>query len=251
MIEEIGRAYGYNNIPATLPKLTNKPEINSQFAKISAIKSDLISNRYHEVMNYTFVKKGDYEVARGAVGKSALRKNLSDGLKDTYEMNRLNKELLEIDDMKIFEIGTVFAKSGEEFHVAYTDKKGVNEMTLDEYISKNNLEISSASYDIPEVTANLQNFVMWSEYPYIARDIAVWVPESISTEKVANIIRENADELLMKGPRLFDTFTKSGKTSYAFRMVFQSNTRTLVEQEITDTMNKITTRLQDEGWEVR
>jgi 2'-5' RNA ligase len=57
--------------------------------------------------------------------------------------------------------------------------------------------------------------------------------------------------LLKKGPRLFDTFTKDGKTSYAFRMVFQSNTRTLVEQEITDIMNKITASLQNEGWEVR
>ena len=68
-------------------------------------------------MNYTLVKKGDYDVARGAVGKSALRKNLTDGMKESYEINRLNKELLEIDDMKIFEIGTVFAKSGEKFHV--------------------------------------------------------------------------------------------------------------------------------------
>ena len=251
MIEEIGRAYGYNNIPATLPKLTTAPEINPEFAKICAIKSDLISKGYHEIMNYTFVKKGDYEVARGAVGKSALRKNLTDGMKDSYEMNRLNKELLEVDDMKIFEIGTVFAKSGEEFHVAYADKKGISEMTLDEHISKNNLEISSDSYDTPEVTSNLQNFVMWSEYPYIARDIAVWVPENISADTVQDLIRNNTNELLMKGPRLFDTFTKDGKTSYAFRMVFQSNTRTLVEQEITDIMNAITTNLQAKGWEVR
>ena len=251
MIEEIGRAYGYNNIPATLPNLTTAPELNPEFAKICAIKSDLISKGYHEVMNYTFVKKGDYEVARGAVGKSALRKNLIDGMKDSYEINRLNKELLEIDDMKIFEIGTVFAKSGAEFHIAYADKKGINEMTLDEYTEKNNLEISNSSYDIPEVTSNLQNFVMWSEYPYIARDIAVWVPESISANTVEDLIRVNTNDLLMKGPRLFDTFTKDGKTSYAFRMVFQSNTRTLVEQEITDIMNKITTSLQNEGWEVR
>lgn len=251
MIEEIGRAYGYNNIPATLPKLTTAPEINPEFAKICAIKSDLISKGYHEIMNYTFVKKGDYEVARGTVGKSALRKNLTDGMKGSYEVNRLNKELLEIDDMKIFEIGTVFAESGEEFHVAYADKKGISEMTLDEYISKNNLEISSDSYNIPEVTSNLQNFVMWSEYPYIARDIAVWVPENISADTVGNLIRANTNELLMKGPRLFDTFTKDGKTSYAFRMVFQSYERTLTEEEISTIMNSITAAIKDRSWEVR
>jgi phenylalanyl-tRNA synthetase beta subunit len=202
-------------------------------------------------MNYTFVKKGDFEVARGAVGKSALRKNLTDGMKDSYEMNRLNKELLEIDDMKIFEIGTVFPKSGEEFHVAYADKKGITEKSLDEYISENNVVISDTVYDIPEISANLQNFVMWSEYPYIARDIAVWVTEGVSVDAVSDIIKQNAGELLMKGPRLFDTFTKDGKTSYAFRIVFQSNTRTLIEQEITDIMNKITTSLQIKDWGVR
>jgi phenylalanyl-tRNA synthetase beta chain len=251
MLEEIGRAYGYNNVPATLPILTNTPMINSDFAKVSAIKSDLTEKGYHEAMTYSFTKKGDYEVARGAVGKSALRKNLTEGIKESYEMNRLNKELLEIDDMKIFEIGTIFVSSGEQIHVAYADKKGITEITLDEYIAKNNLEISSSSYDIPEVTSNLQNFVMWSEYPYIARDIAVWASEEVSADTIANVIRENAGELLMKGPRLFDTFTKDGKTSYAFRMVFQSNMRTLIEQEITDIMNKITTNLQNKGWEVR
>ncbi len=251
MIEEIGRAYGYNNVPATLPKLTNKPEINSQFAKICAIKTDLVSKGYHEVMTYSFTKKGDYEVARGAVGKSALRKNLTDGLKESFEINRLNKELLEIDDMKIFEIGTVFPKSGEVMHVAYVDKKGITEKTLDEYISENTISISETEYDIPEISSNLQSFVQWSEYPYIARDIAVWVTEDVSVDIVSSIIKGNAGELLMKGPRLFDTFTKDGKTSYAFRMVFQSNERTLIEQEITDIMNTITSTLQAEGYEVR
>lgn len=251
MIEEIGRAYGYNNIPATLPKLTNKPEINNDFAKICAIKADLITKGYHEVMTYSFTKKGDYEVARGAVGKSALRKNLIDGLKESYEANRLNKELLEIDDMKVFEIGTVFLKSGEEFHVAYADKKVVIEKNLDEYISENNLSISDTTYDIPEISSNLKNFIPWSEYPYIARDVAVWVPEGVSTDIIASIIKENSGELLVRGPRLFDTFTKDGKTSYAFRMVFQSDERTLVEQEITDIMSTITAKLHHEGWEVR
>jgi phenylalanyl-tRNA synthetase beta chain len=251
MIEEIGRAYGYNNITATLPKLTNKPGINSEFAKVCTIKADLTSKGYHEVMTYSFTKKGDYEVARGAVGKSSLRKNLTDGLKESYEANRLNKELLEIDDMKVFEIGTVFLKSGEVFHIAYADKKGVIEKTLDEYISENNLLVSGEQYDIPEVSSNLKNFIPWSEYPYIARDIAVWVTEGVSVDTVSSIIKDNAGELLMKGPRLFDTFTKDGKTSYAFRMVFQSKERTLIEQEITDIMNAITTKLQAKGWEVR
>lgn len=251
MVEEIGRAYGYNNIPATLPTLTTAPEINDVFAKICAAKSDLIAKGYHEVMNYTFVKKGDYEVARGAVGKSALRKNLTDGIKESYEFNRLNKELLEIDDMKIFEVGTVFLSSGEYVHVVYADKKGITELTLDAYIEKNNLEISNTTYTIPETISELREFIMWSEYPYIARDIAVWVSESVSESEISEIIRSHATNLLVRGPRLFDTFTKDGRTSYAFRMVFQSFDRTLQEEEISLIMTTITIALQNNGWEVR
>jgi len=261
MIEEIGRAYGYNNITATLPTLTNTPEINSEFAKMCAIKSDLIAKGYHEVMNYTFVKKGDYEVARGPAGKSALRTNLIDGLKESFEMNRLQKELLEIDDMKIFEIGTVFfdsSKNTEEFRVAYGDKKGIVEKTLDEYIFENSIIVSDIAYSLPQASLHLQNFVMWSEYPYIARDVAVWVTGDVSADTVADIIRSQAGELLTRGPRLFDTFTQPAsdagettKTSYALRMVFQSHERTLTEPEINAIMAQVTQALQDQGWQVR
>ncbi len=248
MIEEIGRAYGYEKIEAQLPVVTKKPQINTVFAKITAVKSDLVSKGYYEVMNYTFVKKGDYEVARGPVGKSALRTNLSDGLKESYELNRLNKDFLEIDDMKIFEIGTIFSKNAESFHVAYADKKGVIEKALDEYITENNLEISE--YILPE-TSTVNAFVMWSEYPYIVRDVAVWVSESVSSSEISDVVRNNATNLLVRGPRLFDTFTKDGRTSYAFRMVFQSFERTLQEEEISTIMDTITTSLQNNGWEVR
>lgn len=248
MIEEIGRAYGYEKIGAQLPVVTKKPEINAVFAKITAVKSDLVSKGYYEVMNYTFVKKGNYEVARGPVGKSALRTNLSDGLKESYELNRLNKDFLEIDDMKIFEIGTIFSKNGELFHVAYADKKSVIEKTLDEYITENNLEISE--YILPE-TSTVNAFAMWSEYPYIVRDVAVWVSGSVPSSEISDVIRNNATNLLVRGPRLFDTFTKDSRTSYAFRMVFQSFERTLQEEEISTIMDTITTSLQNNGWEVR
>jgi hypothetical protein len=39
---------------------------------------------------------------------------LTDGLKASFEMNRLNAPLLGIDAVKIFEIGTVFKKDKEE-----------------------------------------------------------------------------------------------------------------------------------------
>ncbi|MFZ1019990.1 MAG: hypothetical protein WAN61_03320, partial [Minisyncoccia bacterium] len=66
-----------------------------------------------------------------------------------------------------------------------------------------------------------KKFQMWSLFPFIARDVAVWVPEEVESSKVYKVIEENAGEMVVRGPELFDEFKKDGKVSYAFRMVFQ------------------------------
>lgn len=250
MVEEIGRVYGYEKITSKVPEFIQKPKLHSEYVKILAIRNDLLQKGYHEVMTYSFRKKGNYEVARGPVGKSALRKNLIDGLTESYELNRLNKDFLEIDDMKVFEIGTVFEKEGEIFHVAHIDKKQSKENTLDEYITENNITVSDTGYTIPEVTIESE-FTSWSEYPCISRDIAIWVPEGVQENQVQEIIKQRAGEFLVKGPRLFDTFSKDGKTSFAFRLVFQSKEKTLTEEEVVSPMEVITAELIKNGWEVR
>lgn len=249
MVEEIGRVYGYNNIDAVLPDLKTTTANDSVYTKIQTIKTDLISKGYHEVMNYSFTKKGNYEVARGPVGKSALRTNLSDGLKLSYEMNRLNKDLLEIDTMRVFEIGTMFPSIGEVINVAYMDTKGVIEMSIDDYeiVQNPNLTRTKAG----EGSESFVMFQPWSDYPAMTRDIAVWVPDDISSDRVISIIKQHTGDLLVRGPRLFDTFSKDGQVSYAFRMVFQSYDRTLNELEINQVMETVTTALREQHWQVR
>ncbi len=93
---------------------------------------------------------------------------------------------------------------------------------------------------------------MWSLFPFIARDVAVWVPEEVESSKVYKVIEENAGEMVVRGPELFDEFKKDGKVSYAFRMVFQSFERTLTDQEVNDIMTKITNKIKENnGWQVR
>jgi len=94
-------------------------------------------------------------------------------------------------------------------------------------------------------------FKMWSNYPFISRDIAVWVPESEGSEKLKNILVENGTGLLIKEPYLFDEFTKEGRTSFAYRLVFQSYEKTLTDEEINPIMDKITKTISSLGWEVR
>ena len=97
-----------------------------------------------------------------------------------------------------------------------------------------------------------KKFKMWSLFPFIARDISVWVPEEIKSENVQKIIKENMGEMVIRGPELFDEFKKGNQISYAFRLVFQSFDRTLTDNEVNDIMTKITNKIKEKnGWQVR
>jgi phenylalanyl-tRNA synthetase beta chain len=101
-----------------------------------------------------------------------------------------------------------------------------------------------------------KKFKMWSLFPFISRDLAVWVPEGVMGEEVVKIIKENMSNMVIRGPELFDEFKKGSQISYAFRLVFQSFERTLTDQEVNDIMTQITNKIKDEktngiGWQVR
>ena len=90
-----------------------------------------------------------------------------------------------------------------------------------------------------------------SIYPFISRDIAVWVPNETESTKVYKVIKENTGDLIVKEPKLFDKFTKEDKTSYAYRMVFQSHDRTLSDEEVNGIMQKVYKAVEKQGWQVR
>jgi len=98
---------------------------------------------------------------------------------------------------------------------------------------------------------------MWSLFPFIARDISVWLAGGEDSENLKNLLKENGTDLLIKEPYLVDSFTgKDGRTSYAFRLVFQSYERTLTDAEINEIMAKITNKIKDQktgetAWQVR
>ena len=95
-------------------------------------------------------------------------------------------------------------------------------------------------------------FKMWSLYPFISRDISVWMPAGDSADSLKKLLQENGTDLLIKEPELVDSFTKGDQTSHAFRLVFQSYDRTLTDAEINEIMSKITNKIKDNnGWQVR
>lgn len=247
--DELGRFLGYETVPAVLPNLPKVTKHDDEFESIVAKKFEMISQGYHEVMTYSLTKKGDYQVAKGPKGKDFLRTNLLDGLRAAYFVNKNNEELLPNQSSKIFEIGKVFPKSGEELHVAWIDTKGEHEEILDLNQASGILE----QHLRPTGTSSERGgrFTMWSEYPFMTRDVAVWVPQEVTAEAVATIITNQAGDLATKSPRLFDQFTKEGRTSYGFRLVFQSMEKTLTDDELGPIMDRVYSALTAQGWEIR
>ena len=104
-----------------------------------------------------------------------------------------------------------------------------------------------------------KRFTQWSQYPFISRDIAVWVPVGTQNDILKEIYQKGGTELLVRDPQLVDTFIKpassaggDGKTSYAFRLVFQSFERTLTDDEVNKVMNEISKKiLENPDWGLR
>src|SRR3989344_8760890 len=146
-------------------------------------------------------------------------------------------------------------------------------MSLDKYISENSpskehgyfstekflvLAPSRSQVSLKE-NSLAEKFFMWSLFPFITRDVAVWVPESVESSKVQKVIKEHTGKLVILEPELFDEFKKpassaggDGKGLYAFRIVFQSMDRTLTDTEVNEIINKINKKIEEnKNWQVR
>ncbi len=250
MAEEVGRIIGYDKVVPTIPKINFEPKVNETHQKIQQARAYLLSQGYSEVMTYSFAEKGEVEVLASASDKKFLRTNLQDGLLGSVAWNSSNLPLLGINkfkDLKIFEIGSVFSKNSEEIHVAFNNEEKIIEKKLNDFYK----DIPSDFFLEPR-TYNLEaKFKMWSLYPFIVRDVALWVPSEVTSEQVCKVINENTNELVVKGPDLFDTFSKDGRTSYAFRIIFQSHERTLTDDEVNEVIQNITQKLTEKSWVIR
>ena len=56
---------------------------------------------------------------------------------------------------------------------------------------------------------------------------------------------------MLQGISLFDTFSKEGRVSLAFRLIFQWFERTLTEAEANEAMQKVSEKLKAQGFEIR
>ncbi len=275
LIEEVGRVYGYENIKAILPPAPkDKPVINKNFYYAQKVRTALAGLGFSEVYTYTLRPKGEVELENPlAKDKAFMRANLADGIRESLELNAHNAPLLGLDIVKIFELGTVFKKEGEHTSLALGVKHKKAKEMLEQALSILKQVIPDIQGDVkdsvieihfdqaiqalpepdayellPEETA--KTYRPFSPYPFVLRDIALWVPESVDDKTILALIKQEAGGLLMRAD-LFDTFKKDGKISYAFHLVFQSKEKTLTDAEVGGIMDRITSTLKKEGGEVR
>ncbi len=254
MAEEIGRVTGYDSIEAKPIPFASSIVLNEQYEKIRTIKFSLLKQGYSEVMTYAFRKKGDVTISHGPKDKSALRTNLTDAMKESYELNKANAVLLGVDQVKQFEIGTVFTADTEQINIAIADKSGVSEWSVDQYYQTNKdqlIEVDANTEAKRTLNAvEKKPFKSWSIYPFITRDIAVWVTEG-HAGKLETMVQEFAAKHCVRSATLFDRFSKEGKTSLAYRLVFQSPEKTLTDAEVDATFAELVSAITAAGMTIR
>lgn len=297
VIEEVIRLYGFDNIESKEIILNRKGEVNDNLSVETQIRKILVSKGFSEIFGYAFTDKGDVEIALPlAADKAFLRTNLRDGVLKTFEKNITLTPLYENEVVAFFEFGNVFINGREERRcvIVKDDGKKKNKFTseLEDILNEvknifeiNNLTILNKSekpalveFSIAEIIettdqakleegrANFQKvtydlpkgkYVPFSVYPFIARDVSMWVPSSIDFESIKSEIKNLQLINYLKSYK-FDSYTPTddtnanyGKTSIAFRLIFQSMDKTLTDIEVESEMEKVYEFLKTKNFEVR
>lgn len=287
--EEVGRIIGYDKLVPILPILNRAGLLNKRMFYENKIREILIRNGFSEVMTYTFGNHGVVELIKGlADDKEKLRDSLGQGILNSLSINLYNAPLLGEKIIKIFEIGNVFSIDKEMCHLAIAIDDGGKKSNFTDGVDmilaeiKRTLElpslecttISTKPYvieiDFDTMIASLPEPINYeaptfavlpmvsykpvSAYPFITRDIAMWVPAITTWESVNNLCNEVHNTLVTRID-LFDTFSKEiegvRKTSFAFRLVFQSYEKTLTDEEVNEMMEAYYKVFKEKGYEVR
>lgn len=284
-IEEIGRIHGLHNIVSVAPERQAVPEVSIRQYYTEAICQELIQHGFSEVVTSSFANKDEIQLQNSlASDKSYVRSNLNKNLHKVLDANFAHTDLLGMPDVRVFEIGTVFDKTDASVteHTAIalgvrTKGNGYNpkddtilkaacetveqvlgtklEWGLEKGVAEANLSVVLETLPRPTsygeyISKPINTYRAVSVYPAMSRDIALWVGEGELADIVESTIGNAAGDLLVR-LSLFDTFTKDGRTSYAFRLVFQSFEKTLTDAEVTIHMDNVYKVVAENGWDVR
>ncbi len=138
VVEEVGRLYGYNKVKEVLPPETKvQPVLHKQFYFEYKIRSFLIERGFSEVFTSSFSAAGEVEIEKPlAADKKFLRTDLTRNIEHSLKQNLLNAALLGAKEIREFEIGKIFPKTGEQTSlcVGITGIKSKKEKSINELV---------------------------------------------------------------------------------------------------------------------
>ena len=125
------------------------------------------------------------------------------------------------------------------------------DVTEDTYICEINIT------DIIRYISKNRKYNQFSKYPKVTRDLSIVVDKNIEYDKIRNIVKKQAGNIL-ENIELFDIYVfdkglleYNYKKSVSISMVFRDSKKTLEEQVIVDTMDKILKGLEKEIGAIR
>lgn len=120
-----------------------------------------------------------------------------------------------------------------ELHPELTDRFGISKRVI---VADINLELLLDQVMLTKLYQGLPR------YPSVTRDMALVVPEELSSDQVLELIRRNGGDLL-ESVCLFDLYrgnqVKEGYKSLAFSLTYRANDRTLIDQEVSEQHQQI------------
>src|SRR3990167_4263366 len=151
-----------------------------------------------------------------------------------------------VDDPLLEEVLTALATVLGVTPELISKAEGIAEFSLDALLP----QLPAVTAYEPQAQLPKITYRPFSLYPAVSRDIAMWVPEAVTTQSVEEILAAEAGPLCVRLTHV-DTFSKDGKTSLAFRLVFQSFDKTLTDEEVQGYMDTLYKTVANQGWEAR
>ncbi len=260
--EEVMRLIGLGNIQATqLDKADPKPGL---FEQLYQLRLELVNLGLTETISSSFVANdGDIAIKnpRSSLDKF-LRPNLKESLLRVLAGNPFNKQA------QIFEIGAIFNQTEQNaLAIILAGQDNILE-AIKAKLAKYNCQVSFEAVDqstlehfevsqrpvwfaqiylnqlvlpkpkpITEVSA-LPVVKPLSKFPPVVRDVTLLVDRSVDTGLLANGFRAINDLILCE---LVDSYQSAklgeNKVALTFRFYFQNQKRSLIDSEVTETLN--------------
>jgi len=280
--EEVGRIYGYDKIPLTLPAFSNPAQINYDIFWQNRAKDIMKELGYSEVFGYSFIgdqEKDDFNLTvREIINPASSYYKYLRPVIFPQLINFTKENLKYFDKVKIFELGKVFGKEERIVLSGAISNNDYLRVKSDIIALLNNLGINNVSFAKEEIkigkdvigimgiksgitffefefdkiqknAIDNREYKHVSYHPIATRDISGLVDEKIDVEEIVSKI-EKID--LVKSAEVFDVYkgknVPSGKKSISLRIDLQSEERTLDGQ----TIDKIIIKIKETiNWEER